>query len=73
MIVLLSIGDSKQGLRHDDIMAILSASAWLEDCGAQVRFELCREKGSCIPPQLEILRALAPFLQSMDFHTVGDL
>lgn len=60
-------------LRQNKIAAMVSIAAQPEQQGAQLRFQLCTEKGSYIPPASNVLTANAPFLQSVVFHTVGDL
>ncbi|DBB17661.1 TPA: hypothetical protein ACH3X3_002702 [Trebouxia sp. C0006] len=53
--------------------AIAVACAWLQERGAHVCLQLCSKAGGQLVPSPEAVRMLAPFLSSIDFHSVPDL
>ena len=55
------------------IEAIAAACAWLQARGVQVCLHLCSEPGGQLAPSPKAIRVLAPFLSSIDYHSVPDL
>ena len=55
------------------VEAIAMACTWLQERGGQVCLQLCSKPGGQLAPSPEAIRMLAPFLSSIDYHSVPDL
>ena len=55
------------------VEAIAIACTWLQERGVQVCLHLCSKAGGQLAPSPEAIRMLAPFLSSIDYHSVPDL